>query len=346
MRRPLSSLVVCLAVLALAPAALAAKPERQGAGSWADAEIQAVVAAGLMAPSAAEFRPDDPLTQGELAQLLAGLDGAAVVPLPADAGAPVSIAELDAALVRHLGLAPAAKQFRTALAAAGLEPSKRAGTEIVAHSLGLRSNHSDDALELLPSDPATRAEAAFSVARALALPSSWEIGDVTARAESFTVPELTDWQRRILTRAVSFLGYPYVWAGSSEEPQTLGSGPAPGGFDCSGFVWRVYKLEPYPDAPQLAGTLKGRTTYAMSGEVGPALRIGRDGLVPGDVVFFGDRGPKSKPAEVGHMGIYVGNGWFIHSSSGGDGVMLSTLTGYYDERFAWARRPLAEAALQ
>jgi len=346
MRRPLASLVVCLAVLVLAPCALAAKPEPKGTGSWADSQIKAVVAAGLMAPSAAEFRPDDPLTGGELAQLLAALDGAAVVPVPADAGASVSIAELNAALVRHVGLAPAAKQFRTVLAAAGLEPSKRAGTEIVAHSLGLRSNHSDDGLELLPSDPATRAEAAFSVARALALPSSWEIGDVTARAESFAVPELTDWQRRILAQAVSFLGYPYVWAGSSEEPQTLGSGRAPGGFDCSGFVWRVYKLEQYPEAPQLAETLKGRTTYAMSGEVGQKLRIGRAALIPGDVVFFGDRGAKSKPAEVGHMGIYVGNGWFIHSSSGGDGVMLSTLTGYYDERFAWARRPLAEAGLQ
>lgn len=345
MRRPLSSLVVCLAVLVLAPAALAARTEARGGGSWADAEIQKVVAAGLMAPSAAEFRPDDLLTQGELAELLAGLDGAAVVPLPAEPGAPVSIAELDAALVRQLGLAPAAKQFRSALVAAGLQPSKRAGTEIVAHSLGLRSNHSDESLELRPGDPATRAEAAFSVARVLALPSSWEIGEVTAKAESFAVPELTDWQRRILARAVSFLGYPYVWAGSSEDPQTLGGGPAPGGFDCSGFVWRVYKLEQYPEAPQLAGMLKGRTTYAMSGEVGPQLRIGRDALMPGDVVFFGDRGPRSKPAEVGHMGIYVGNGWFVHSSSGGDGVMLSTLTGYYDERFAWARRPLAEAGL-
>jgi cell wall-associated NlpC family hydrolase len=346
MRRPLSSLVACLALLALAPGAFAAKPQPQSTGSWADGQIQAVVAAGLMAPSAGEFRPDDPLTAGELAELLAVLDGDAVVPVPADAAAPVTIAELDAALVRQLGLAPAAKQFRSALVAAGLEPSKRAGTEIVAHSLGLRYNHEDDGLEPLPTDPATRAEAAFSVARALALPSSWELGDVKATAAAFAVPELTDWQRRILARAVSFIGYPYVWAGSSENPQALGSGQAPGGFDCSGFVWRVYKLEQYADAPQLAAILKGRTTYAMSGEVAPALRIGRDALLPGDVVFFGDKGPKSKPAEVGHMGIYVGNGWFVHSSSGGDGVMLSSLTGYYEERFAWARRPLAEAGLQ
>jgi cell wall-associated NlpC family hydrolase len=344
MRRPLSLLVVWLAVLALAPVAPAAEPPPAGTGSWADPQIQTVVSAGLMAPSAAEFRPDDQLTAGELAELLANLGSPGAA--PQDPAATVTIAELNAALVRHIGLTASAKQFRTALVAAGLEPSKRAGTEIVAHSLGLRLNHGTESLELLPTDPATRAEAAFSVARALELPSSWEIGDVTAKAATFAVPELTDWQRRILTRAVGFLGYPYVWAGSSEKPQVLGSGPSPGGFDCSGFVWRVYKLEQYPDAPQLAEMLKGRTTYAMSGEVGPELRIGRDALAAGDVVFFGDKGPESKPVQVGHMGIYVGNGWFIHSSSGGDGVMLSTLTnGYYDERFAWARRPLAEAGL-
>jgi cell wall-associated NlpC family hydrolase len=43
------------------------------------------------------------------------------------------------------------------------------------------------------------------------------------------------------------------------------------------------------------------------------------------------------------MGIYVGNGWFIHSS--GYGVALATLDGWYQREFAWARRPLREAGL-
>ena len=66
-------------------------------------------------------------------------------------------------------------------------------------------------------------------------------------------------------------------------------------------------------------------------------------LQPADVIFFGDRGPRSKPAQVGHMGIYVGNGWFIHSSD--YGVALAQLTGWYRREFAWARRPLREAGL-
>jgi cell wall-associated NlpC family hydrolase len=339
--RPIAVIAACAALLAFGPAAAAAKPEP--VPHWAQAEIEAVVGAGLMAPSAAEFRPDDALTKAELADLVAGLQGS--ISVAGDPALPVTVTELDAVLVRHVGLGEAAKQFRRGLLTAGLKPPKRAGTEIVAHMLGLRPNHSDESLELGPEDPVTRAEAAYSVAKVLELPGSWKVGDVQTRASSFALPELNEWQRRILSRAVSFLGFPYVWAGSSEEPQALYSSNAPAGFDCSGFVWRVYKLEPFADAPQLAATLKGRTTYVMSSEVPKAQRIARDALEPGDVLFFGDKGPQSKPAQIGHMGIYLGNGWMIHSSSGGAGVMLSPLQGWYEERFAWARRPLAEAGL-
>jgi cell wall-associated NlpC family hydrolase len=79
----------------------------------------------------------------------------------------------------------------------------------------------------------------------------------------------------------------------------------------------------------------------MSGEVAKSLRIDPATLQPADVLFFGARGPKSKPSEVGHMGIYVGNGWFVHASSGG--VTLQPLQGWYASTLAWARRPLAEA---
>src|SRR5207244_11414420 len=53
-----------------------------------------------------------------------------------------------------------------------------------------------------------------------------------------------------------------------------------GGFDCSGFVWRVYKLERYAGEAGLADMLQGRTTYAMAGEVPKAKRIALDKLQP------------------------------------------------------------------
>lgn len=334
------TVAACLLALTLVPTALAKKGP---SGSWASAQIATVVGAGLLAPSAEEFRPDDPLTAGELAEALSALGTA--TPAPADPSAPVELGELDAALVRHLGLTQQAKQFRSALSAAGLEPTKRAGTAIVSKMLKLHPNHRPESRELAPSSPVNRAEAAYAIARVLALPGSWEVADVKAKASAFALPELGDWQRRILSTAVRFLGYPYVWAGSSEDEQVLGGGPAPGGFDCSGFVWRVFKLESYPEAPQLADVLRGRTTYVMSAEAGRASRIARDQLAPADLVFFGDNGPKSKPAAIGHMGIYLGNGWFIHSSSGAAGVTISALEGWYADRFAWGRRPLAEAGL-
>jgi cell wall-associated NlpC family hydrolase len=160
---------------------------------------------------------------------------------------------------------------------------------------------------------------------------------------TFAIPTLGPWQTQVLQTAFSLVGFPYVWGGTSERAESPFGVKARGGFDCSGFVWRVYKLQPYPDAPSLAETLRGRTTYAMSGEVPAAKRIPFARLQPGDVIFFGASGPRSKPAQVDHMGIYTGGGWFVHSSS--QGVTLTPLTGWYKQRFAWARRPLAEAGL-
>jgi cell wall-associated NlpC family hydrolase len=105
----------------------------------------------------------------------------------------------------------------------------------------------------------------------------------------------------------------------------------------------VYKLEQYPASGSLPLVLRGRTTFQMSVEVPASKRVGLANLEPADVIFFGDHGPRSKSAEIGHMGIYIGNGWFIHSS--GQGVALATLDGWYEREFAWARRPLAEAGL-
>ncbi|MGZ6729357.1 MAG: C40 family peptidase, partial [Gaiellaceae bacterium] len=101
--------------------------------------------------------------------------------------------------------------------------------------------------------------------------------------------------------------------------------------------------EKYPGGAALNATIQGRTTYQMSGEVPRSKRISFAKLAPGDVVFFGSNGPKSTPGEVGHTGIYLGNGWMIHSS--GQGVAVVPMTGWYRQSFAWARRPLAEAGL-
>ena len=320
-----------------------AKPPAKSRKSWADAQIRVVVAHGLMAPDVASFRPDDPLTRGALSALVGGLTGRTPAPV-VNPTAPVTVTGLDTKLVRGLGLGPTAADFLRSARYAGLNPPARFGTEVTARLLGLRYNHPapDDGLELRPQDTATRAEAAYSAARVLRFRGS-EIPAVEAAAATFTLPVLTDWQRRILTTAFSFIGYPYVWGGTSERAEAPAGVKARGGFDCSGFVWRVYKMQRYDGEGTLADVLRGRTTYAMSGEVVRAKRITFPKLQPADVLFFGLDGPRSRPTQVDHTGIYLGDGWFIHSSS--NGVALTQLQGWYRDRFAWARRPLAEAGL-
>src|SRR6185437_5778013 len=195
----------------LAVASTAAASPAKGT-SWAAPEIRAVTAAGLMgAKDDASFRPNDPLTAQALENLAfdlqqrtapppeppvdppvdpqpAAVDPAAppVEPAPAEPApvapkqlakpdALVTMAQLDARLVSALGLSGAASEFARGARAAGLKVPTRFGTEVAARLLGLRFNHpaNEDSLELLPNDPATRAEAAYSAAQVLHF-DDWE----------------------------------------------------------------------------------------------------------------------------------------------------------------------------
>jgi cell wall-associated NlpC family hydrolase len=261
----------------------------------------------------------------------------------------MTMAQLDRSLVQALGLGKAAKEFAQGARVAGLAVPGRFGFEVVARLLGLRTNHpaAQDFIELRPQDPATRAEAAYSAAQILGfgqVDDSWQIAEVQRLADSFALPQLNDWQRQILTVAFSKIGMPYIWGGVSDGPEVDFGVSAPGGYDCSGFVWRVFKLQSYPNEGNLASTILGRTTYAMSVEVPRSKRIPFPKLQPADVLFFGTKGSHSRGSQVFHTAIYVGNSWFIQSS--GEGVALAQLGGWNKKKFAWGRRPLQEAGLE
>lgn len=116
-------------------------------------------------------------------------------------------------------------------------------------------------------------------------------------------------------RALSLVGTPYLYGG--ESPQT--------GFDCSGFVRFIYR-----DA---LGVVLARTAQAQS-SVGLVLRQYKN-LRLGDLVFF------SEGSAIFHVGLYVGEGRFVHAPRTGKNVQLSTLSsGYWAEHFAMARRVL------
>jgi cell wall-associated NlpC family hydrolase len=336
------------------------------------------------AKSVRKFRPNAALTHQTLANLAAGLKqelGAAPVP-PLDGGsggtttgtttttttgttttsggtttappvsnpaAPETMTQLDRSLVQAIGLGSAAKEFVLGARDDGLKVPARFGTEVVARLLNLRLNHpaAQDFLELRPQDPATRAEAAYSAAQIIGLgllDDSWQIQQVQSLADAFVLPQVNNWQRQILDTAFSKIGMPYIWGGTSDGREVEFGVQSRGGYDCSGFVWRVYKLQKYANEGDLASTIQGRTTYTMSVEVPQSERIPFTKLQPADVIFFGTKGTHSNGSQVFHTAIYVGNGWFIQSSD--EGVALAQLTGWYKKRFAWGRRPLREAGLE
>src|SRR5439155_14920 len=173
-------------------------------------------------PLAGPVVPSDPSVPVEPTVPTTTTTTPAPVPPPAPAAPkqvadrPATMAQLDLRLVESLGLGKAANEFSAGARAAGLKVPGRFGTEVVARLLGLRLNHpaSEDSLELLPTDPATRAEAAYSAAQVLHF-SGWEVGAVQALADSFELPQFSDWQKRILTTAFARIGMPYVWGGES-----------------------------------------------------------------------------------------------------------------------------------
>ena len=113
--------------------------------------------------------------------------------------------------------------------------------------------------------------------------------------------------------AMQHLGTRYSWGGS-----------APGGFDCSGFTMYLYG--------QLGYSLPHTATGQWKSGIGTKVySIGE--LQPGDLVFFNDPSRNAGKA-CSHVGIYIGNGQHIHSSSSKNGVIISDLTsGYYNTYF-------------
>lgn len=115
----------------------------------------------------------------------------------------------------------------------------------------------------------------------------------------------------IVAEAQKYLGAPYVYGGAS-----------PAGFDCSGLVYYVLKTLGYspnrtPEAQYAQGTY-----------------VSKANLLPGDIVFFSGNG-----STITHVGIYAGNGQFIHSPNSRSTVSYASLTsGYWSEHYYGARR--------
>jgi len=143
-------------------------------------------------------------------------------------------------------------------------------------------------------------------------PSAAALGGSTSAsaAPSVTAPSVTGTQ--ILAEAQKYLGTPYVAGGAS-----------PSGFDCSGFVYYVLKqlgFSPY------------RTPAS---QINHGTPVSKSELKPGDIVFFAG----TYTSGISHVGIYAGNGQFIHAPNSRSTVSYSSLTsGYWANHYYAARR--------
>jgi cell wall-associated NlpC family hydrolase len=316
--------------------------------NWDAAQQRQVVHAGLMSNlhgndfGGAERLPGAQADRAlaALAQLarrdVAGSDGE-TASLPVIHAAPglVTVDAFDRLVVDQLGLADVAAHVQRATAAVRLRPPAYYGTEVVARYLGLRYDHpaGTDQLELFPWDPITRAEAAWSLAQVMA-DGSWSIQSARASLMTYALPQMSADQLAALRIAVSRIGYPYVYAGTTDN---TADGLAHGGFDCSGFVWRVFKVSGLPWGRKIGG----RTAAQMAQEIPHRDRLRYGQLRPGDLLFFGSAHFDSTATEANviHTGIYLGDNWVIHSS--GQGVYVLPLRGsWLGDQFTWGRRVL------
>jgi cell wall-associated NlpC family hydrolase len=112
---------------------------------------------------------------------------------------------------------------------------------------------------------------------------------------------------RVVDYAKRFRGIRYTWGGTSPRS----------GFDCSGFVRYVFAH---------FGIALAHSSYAQFED---GRHVARASLRPGDLVFFDG---------LGHVGIYIGDGRFIHAPHTGTRVRIERLAGWYGSRFDGARR--------
>ena len=126
-------------------------------------------------------------------------------------------------------------------------------------------------------------------------------------------------KKQLLEDAKYFKGGKYVWGGTT-----------PQGFDCSGYVQYLYKKHKvYLPRTALAQSKKG-------------YNVDRQDLKKGDLLFF--LTDKKRGIPVTHVGIYLGNGKFIHAASKKKGIIISPIdSGYYADKFVSAKRVLSKS---
>jgi hypothetical protein len=257
-------------------------------------------------------------------------------------GEPVTTREVHRALVLATGFADIAEGAQGLHLRNGtpVDVPRDFGTTLVGMRLGLRYNHGDEGLDVGPDSQLSRAEVAWSLYRASTVPS-W-MHDYLSPYLDFELPNLGGKMQQVVSFAVGYVGYPYVWGGDWYEPSPSGycCGYQPvGGFDCSGFTWWVMKSavtgwDPTPPRGYAGWALPQRTSASMA-SVG--AQKAWDEIEPGDLLFYDGDGDGT----VDHVNTFLGNGWAMDTGSSNGGTTITYVSGnWYEDHFVHGRRIL------
>ncbi len=151
------------------------------------------------------------------------------------------------------------------------------------------------------------------------LTAEWlSLEDITALEEAAKNEGATEEMQALVAYALTKIGLPYVFGGTG-----------PNSYDCSGFVQHVYKNAGYSINRTAADQYKN------------GIAVSKDELIPGDLVFFSNTYYSSD--WITHVGIYIGDGKFVHAANSTRGVTVDNLsTTYYATRYAGARRIIVD----
>lgn len=176
-----------------------------------------------------------------------------------------------------------------------------------------------------PHDPYPRGEMAFSLQKADKL-EDWRDDYIrgTFDWQHCQSPWTGPSREKAMDSAFEKIGVPYVWGGESDSEK---------GYDCSGLVYYVLRSVLGYKMQRVADDQARDDRYPS---------VNRKELLAGDPIFFYESPTGDPAAYIGHAGIYIGQGMFIHSTGSNAGVSVDELTGYWEEHFAWGKRVIPE----
>jgi len=271
-----------------------------------------IAALALASPAAAEPAP-------LLLPLLLLHPPAQPAPLAATVAASASAA---AGAIEITASASLAQSVSTAAAAAdAATPSFTSSDSTAADDSGVVDPTETISATTIATAPGSRPPAPAPAEWRVQAPDSGELGveyQLSVRDAASFLDRLSARFKRLVEQAMTYLGTPYRLGGTTRR-----------GLDCSGLVGAVYGGQGL-DLPRTAAQ-----------QFAEGVAVAAANLRPGDLVFFRDTYKRG----ISHVGIYIGDGRFLHAAGRRHGVIVSELSRpYYRSRYAGARRPATEPA--